>query len=578
MPKDIRLGQSPDAELVHQLSNTNIWWRRTAQRLLVDRQSHPALGLLTRLVNEGRSPLGRLHALWTLEGLGRLDTALVLKALDDPEPGVRENAIRLAEPRLSSSPAVIEKLLNMVTDSNPKVRFQLLCTLGFVDSASSRAVQGKLLLENIEDVWMQVAALSASSDRAPQWFEMAVSPKLKLSAGESPGRRSFFRQVCSVIGSRQKSGEIQRVLKAVERNRQSGSEWWCAASLEGLASRAGGKGGNPAALKASQDLLLKLFEHPAAGVRHASLQLLKEAGLATGAAAERALRRASATASDSDADPLARADAIDLLSLAGPGERAALFKELIDPQQPERVQAAAVRGLGQVKGDEVARFLLSKWRTMTPAVRSEAGYALESDPSRALLVLNAIKNEEVQAWTLDFSQKRALLMNEDPEIRNRAHALLEDQPGEREKVVKRYQAALDSNGDAARGEQIFKRVCSKCHKKNGVGAEVGPDLGTVQNRPAALLLEDILMPSKSIAQKYEAYVVETFRGGINEGVLGSQTPTTITLRKEEGKEMIIPRKEIKRMYVANLSAMPADVEKQVDTQQMADLLKFLTTR
>ena len=169
-------------------------------------------------------------------------------------------------------------------------------------------------------------------------------------------------------------------------------------------------------------------------------------------------------------------------------------------------------------------------------------------------------------------------MNKDPEIRNRAHALLEEQPGEREKVVKRYQAALDSNGDAARGEQVFKRVCSKCHKKNGVGVEVGPDLGTVQNRPTPLLLEDVLMPSKSIAQKYEAYVVETFSGGINEGVLGSQTPTTITLRKEEGKQIIIPRKDIKRMYAANLSAMPADLEKQVDIQQMADLLKFLTTR
>src|SRR5439155_3787961 len=179
--------------------------------------------------------------------------------------------------------------------------------------------------------------------------------------------------------------------------RQPRSEWWCTASLEGLASGAGGKGGNMAALKASRDLLLKLFEHPAAGVRHASLQLLKEAGLPTGAAAERALRRAEIAASDSGADPLARADAIDLLSLAGPEARAALFKKLIDPQEPEVVQAAAVRGLGQVKGDEVATFLLSRWRTMTPAVRSEAGYALEADPSRARLVLKAIKDEEIQA-------------------------------------------------------------------------------------------------------------------------------------------------------------------------------------
>ena len=167
-------------------------------------------------------------------------------------------------------------------------------------------------------------------------------------------------------------------------------------------------------------------------------------------------------------------------------------------------------------------------------------------------------------------------MNQDPAIRALARDLLEEKPGEREKRLKRYEAALDMEGDITRGEQVFKRVCSKCHKKNGVGVEVGPDLGTVKNRPAPLLLSDILLPSKSIAQNYEAYVVELVSGGIHEGVMGAQTPATITLRREEGKETVIPRKDIKRIYVANLSAMPEDLDKQVDVQQMADLLKFLT--
>jgi putative membrane-bound dehydrogenase-like protein len=578
LPKDVQLGKASDAELVHQLSNANIWWRRTAQRLLVDRRSNQAGGLLTRLVNEGRSPLGRLHALWTLEGLGKLDDDLVLKALDDPEPGVRENAILLAEPRLLTSPRLVEKLLKLAGDLNPKVRFQLLCTLGFLRSAAAKMVQEKLLIENIEDKWMQAAALSASSDRAPQFFELALSHKTGFTAKKTGGHDTFFRQVCAVIGARQKPGEIKRVLATVIRVPHTGSEWWGAASLEGLARGASGKEKGTHALKGSQDLLLKLFEHPKMAVRRASLELLKVAGLSTGPSADKALKRAEATATDDKADPEARADAIGLLALARTEVQVHLFKKLIDPREPDAVQAAAVKALGQVKGDEVGKFLLGRWRTMTAPVRNEAAYALERDPSRIRLLLNAIKNEEVQSWTLNFSQKRALIMNDDPQIRNMAHALLEDQPGEREKVLKRYEAALDMKGDASRGEQVFKRVCSKCHKKNGVGAEVGPDLGTVQNRPDPLLLEDILVPSKSIAQKYEAYVVETASGGIQEGVLGSQTPTTITLRKEEGKETIIPRIDIRRMYVANLSAMPADLEKHVDVQQMADLLKFLAIR
>ena len=100
-------------------------------------------------------------------------------------------------------------------------------------------------------------------------------------------------------------------------------------------------------------------------------------------------------------------------------------------------------------------------------------------------------------------------------------------------------------------------------------------MGTVRNRPASVILTDILMPSKSIAQNYEAYVVERVSGGISEGVVGQQTPTSITLRQEEGRESVIPRSDIKRMYAANLSAMPADLEKQMDLQQMADLLKYV---
>jgi putative heme-binding domain-containing protein len=60
-----------------------------------------------------------------------------------------------------------------------------------------------------------------------------------------------------------------------------------------------------------------------------------------------------------------------------------------------------------------------------------------------------------------------------------------------------------------------------------------------------------------------------------DGVLGGQTATTVTLKHEEGKEDVIQRKDIKNMYATNLSAMPADLEKQIDIQQMADLLEYL---
>jgi len=223
----------------------------------------------------------------------------------------------------------------------------------------------------------------------------------------------------------------------------------------------------------------------------------------------------------------------------------------------------------------VGTFLISKWRVLTGPVRSQAAEAMLQDPARFPQILKALQQEDVQAWTLNFSQKRRLLMNRDPKIRDVARAILDEKPGERDAVVKRYQAALSTNGDNVRGKRVFQEICAKCHKLDGIGAEVGPDLGTVRNRPASVLLGDILIPSKSIAQNYEAYVVEKVSGGMSEGVVGSQTPTSITLRQEEGKEIVIPRSDIKRMYASNLSAMPADLDRQISIQQMADLLSFI---
>ena len=131
------------------------------------------------------------------------------------------------------------------------------------------------------------------------------------------------------------------------------------------------------------------------------------------------------------------------------------------------------------------------------------------------------------------------------------------------------------SGDPNDGKHIFDTVCSKCHRFNGTGHDVGPDLGTVRNQPKQVLLTDILMPSKSIAQGYESYVVETNSGGNYDGVIGPQTPASITLKHEDGKEDIIQRQDIRTMYATNLSAMPADLEKQVSVKQMAGLLEFL---
>lgn len=572
----IKLGSASDDELVKQLANPVIWWRRTAQRLLMDRHATQAAPALVKLFHETASPEGRVHALWTLQGLGKLDPDLVATALTDSEAGVRENAIILAEQRLESAPQLQEAVIQLADDPAPRVRYQAMLTLGDIKTPAAQAARDRLLFGNTEDKWLQVAALSADSNDALRLFDKAVAS----GGAESKGRTMLFHYLGSMVGERQKGPEIDRVLEKISSAKSPEAAWWRTSSLEGLNQGVRLKHGTISAR--GKGLLLAVFDQGEPSARRAALHTLETVGLPdsaplTAARLTVALKGASAAATDNQANPDLRADSIGLLALSDRTAHKQLFQSLIDAKQPEVVEVAAARAYGHVPGDDVAAYFIQDWRNLTPPVRLQAADAMYLTPSRERMLVTALIKGDVQPWTLAFRHKRRLIMDPDPSIRDAARPILEQTPKDREAVVKRYEAALDKKGDPAQGEQTFRSICSKCHRLNGFGAEVGPDLATVRNQPKQFLLTNILIPSQNIAQGFESYVVETVSGGNYDGVMGPQTPTTITLRHEDGKEDVIQRQDIKNMYVTNLSAMPADLEKQISVDQMANLLAFLKT-
>jgi putative heme-binding domain-containing protein len=320
--------------------------------------------------------------------------------------------------------------------------------------------------------------------------------------------------------------------------------------------------------------LLRLFGDSSDEVRRSALRMLETTGL-NAPAAKAALEKALKSAQDPQTPSAVRADSIGLLALANPAGHQALFQQLVDAKEPEAVQLAACRALGRIQGTGVGEFLIANWQNMTSAVRSEAADAIYRDPARIPMVLGALKQGGIQAWALAFRHKRQLIMHRDAQIRDAARPLLEAADGDRAAVIKQYQAALDLAADPARGKQVFEQICKKCHQLNGDGAAVGPDLATMRSHPKQALLNDILNPNQAISQGFETFVVETAHAGTLDGVMGPQTATTITLRHEEGKEDAIQRKDIRSLRVTSLSAMPADLEKQITPQQMADLLEYL---
>ena len=92
-----RMNSETPAQLVRHLSHPNGWWRDTAQQLLVLKQDKSVVPALTAIVRSSANLLARFHALWTLEGLGALEAAMVRRLMEDTEPRMRIQAIRASE-------------------------------------------------------------------------------------------------------------------------------------------------------------------------------------------------------------------------------------------------------------------------------------------------------------------------------------------------------------------------------------------------------------------------------------------------------------------------------------------------
>ena len=95
--------------------------------------------------------------------------------------------------------------------------------------------------------------------------------------------------------------------------------------------------------------------------------------------------------------------------------------------------------------------------------------------------------------------------------------------------------------DAARGHAIFTKTCAQCHVLNGEGATVGPELTGIRNQPAEVLLLHILAPSYEIVAGFNAYEITTTDDRSVTGLLASETPTSVTLRRAQGEQETILR-------------------------------------
>lgn len=566
------LQNADSGRLVEALSHANMWWRITAQRLLVERQERPAVPALRELAVSAGRPESRIHALWTLDGLEGLDANQIAEALGDEDARVREHAIRLSEQ--FDSPGLVKGLSALVEDPDPRVRFQLACTLGLLPEPQSFGPLSRLLKRDPEDRWLQIAVLASASGNAVRWLRTVTGDGAFL-ASETQGKEELVVRIAAILGARQVESGISEVLRRAAGGANPGGEWWRRALLSGLDQ--GLSQGAEARVRLSRSgerHLFRLMRSPSPTVVAAALDLAGRVLLSDSPRLRRLVETALETVNGRP-DEAARVIAIRILGLDPAGAATRALEELMTPREAPRVQVAAARSLLRTGSAEVVPFLLRNWGSFTEPVRRVAWDGLLARKELVSALLDGIRKKEVEVWTLSRARINQLLESPDEEVRRRAEGLFGDLSQGRDDLIERYRSSLSDPGEAARGREVFRETCSRCHLLDGMGSEVGPDLMDLVRRPKKFFLAKILDPNLNIAPGYETYVIETRSGATVTGIIVRESPTSITLRREEGEEETLLRSSIAALRVSGVSAMPEGLEDDIDPAAMADLLEYL---
>ena len=211
-----QLAKKVTADLVPVLAHPNGWWRITAQQLLVERGDHSVAPALRQLLRTSTDDRARLHALWTLDGLGEADVATVGGALSDASPYVRAAAIRIAEPWLAQpAHSMRARVIAMVTDRAPVVRRQLAASLGELPAAERDAALMKVLTASGDDPVVADLVVTGVAGRELAFLESVLASPLISAERYAPVVRSLS---AAVMTSRD-APSIERMLAMLQAKR-----------------------------------------------------------------------------------------------------------------------------------------------------------------------------------------------------------------------------------------------------------------------------------------------------------------------------------------------------------------------
>lgn len=261
-----------------------------------------------------------------------------------------------------------------------------------------------------------------------------------------------------------------------------------------------------------------------------------------------------------------------------------LMQMALNGSQAEKRNALATLSRWQVDSDEFTKSLLDSLpeTKSTPLLHHAAMLALIRGGRRDLLRQAVLdQNPEVSdgaSLALGELQRLSEKLPDTSWLEIPAASLGEPLTTSQQQGLLKVESELAA-GDAHRGREVFfstQATCSKCHRIDDQGGQVGPNLTTIgQSRSRRDLLESILFPSATFARGFAPYVVATSDGKTHSGIILGEGSDHLRLGIDQDKSVTLPNESIEAIRASNTSIMPNELQKTLSPKQLADLLAYL---
>jgi quinoprotein glucose dehydrogenase len=608
-----KIAKQADEDLYKTLESENFSDRLRAQQEIVRRGEKQRDGLLKVLNDVDTKPvLARIAALGALQSFWNADVAAaVIERLKDFSPDLRRLAAdALALHSKKGDNDAHEALVRHVSDDDFAVRRAVYLAIGHINhGGAADVIVNGLEFDKREDEYFTDGLVRALEHTGKD----GITKLLALADSGSDTDRERVLAIYPSLRTRPAAEKLPVLLNNYHVKPEQ--------KVALIRSYAYYQLDPPISVEPLVKFLDDLPAQPNKKITQAQLNAVKLAALdvlASSGKVESGRLKTALLAMLKTDDPKSRQAILQTIGAAKLTSAVPILLDQLEAAQDDAMKRLLIHTLGQLREPATFGAVQVHVKAKDPAMRIEVLRALSSIDNRPArkVAENLLADEDLQVQreaivTLGKSVEGARLVGkrfadkklprsllpevteslrrfaskEHPDVHDlllrvvKGGLLVSLEPAE----LKRVSEMVQKQGDPTRGRKLYLNnkavACISCHRLEGVGGSVGPDLTRVWDTLSLeKVMESMLDPSKEIKEGYQSFTATTKGGLTFNGLKVSQNAKELILKDATGKEVRIPAAELDEVVPSKTSLMPDDVVRHLSFNEFIDLVAFLRNR